>query len=65
MPANPVKIKPGQIWKKKDNGFTIQITGKRCMKGRDYYSYEKIGGKSSGHRISNKDLYHFWLLQTV
>ena len=56
IPPNAPKPKVGQIWRKKDTGFTVQLTGR---KKQDYFATKRINGKKS-HSIYGKDLQMFW-----
>lgn len=58
LPENREKIRCGQIWRKKDIGLLVQLTGRS---GKGSFSYRKVlSGKSQGHSVTEKDLYLFW-----
>lgn len=59
LPNNPPAIRNGQMWKKKDTGQIVIITGKQKD---DYYRTKKLSGSRSCHGIYKKDLYIFWEL---
>lgn len=61
LPENPPKIKNGQVWRKKDTGKLVVITGRR---GKGYYATRPLSKAHSkrSHGIYEKDLYLFYTL---
>lgn len=59
LPENREKIRGGQLWKKKDIGLLVQLTGRN---GKGAWSYRRLGTTVRGkqHSVNEKDLYLFW-----
>lgn len=55
-----IKVRVGQVWKKRDTGQTVEITGK---KKDQYWSTRKTSGKKKTHGIYEKDLWLWWELE--
>lgn len=51
-----VKVRRGQVWRKRDTGHLVQITG---SKGRGYYTTKRLDGNRT-HSIYEKDLWLWW-----
>jgi hypothetical protein len=51
-----VKVKKGQVWRKRDTGHLIQITGR---KNKAYYTTKRLDGHRS-HSVYEKDLWLWW-----
>ena len=54
-----MKIKVGQLWKSKDSGTVLTITGKKS--GNRHWNTKKLGGKKS-HKIHEGTLLKFYQL---
>ena len=59
LPDDCPKIRTGQIWRKKDTGVVVEITGKRSA---GQWAYRKTNGKKKSHGIKEVDLWRFWEL---
>jgi len=59
LPAVRPKIRRGQLWKKKDTGLVVELTGRN---GKGHWSYKKLSNGCSGkqHSVFENDLYRFW-----
>jgi len=56
LPDIRPKIRRGQLWKKKDTGLVVEVTGKDNKKR---WSYRKLKGGPT-HSVAEKDMYLFW-----
>ena len=56
-----MKVKKGQVWKSKDGGFMIKITGRQT--GNGHWNTARVGGsRRTSHKVFDKTLFKFYEL---
>jgi hypothetical protein len=55
------KIRKGQIWRKRDTGWTMKV----AAKNGDKFSCSPVGRSKQAHTLSQKDIYKYYDLVTL